>query len=544
MKQLPVETVFKILTSGSIPQLVRVLDNLVSMYISINSTSIGIYSPSGYSLLIAGTTDTNTETASLVNISNNYYLLEVLHDRHPVLLQPYSRSSSISNIKEINSMLPPGNLIFPMEINNMVLGILILNSDAPPTELTEEKIEAIGDISISASHALVSIHERDSYKTEQERLGAEVESLSGDYLEARFYEELFMNNPDGLVVMDFQGGIIHSNPAAEALLCKDGNPLPDNFMEIVEDEEKPGFQSLLKGFQDGIYLRNFDLPVVLQSRKRAILSVSISLVPQRDGYVLLALRDVTQERTLEKQLSEAKAFMENLINSSVDAIMAADMKGTIVLYNEAAGQLSGYEPSEVIGRKNVQDFYPPGQAKEIMRKLRSSDYGGRGRLEHQRVWIISKHGESIPVSLSAAIIYDGDKEIYTCGIFSDLREKIRSEEKMALIAEKLQESQRQAGVAELAAAMAHELNQPLTSIYGCGELLMRRLSTDQSYQRYVKIILDEASKMSEIIKKIGRITRFETQSYVGASTIVDIDSSSGKPPSEEEGGKTEKSDEK
>ncbi len=74
--------------------------------------------------------------------------------------------------------------------------------------------------------------------------------------------------------------------------------------------------------------------------------------------------------------------------------------------------------------------------------------------------------------------------------------------------------------------MAHELNQPLTSIYGCGELLLRRLSEDKSYQRYVKIILDEATRMSDIIKKIGKITKYETQTYMGKARIFDIGKSS------------------
>ena len=536
MREIAVESVFKILTSRSISELIKTLHGAISLYIQLKQTSIGIFSPAGDRLLIAGSTHEDIETASLIDVTRNFDVMELLHDRKPVLLRPFQAESRISNIQDMNEELPPGNILMPMEIDNTVLGMLILYCSGAMSSVNEEVLELVGDIAITATNAVISIHEKDSYKVEQDRLKSEVESLSGDYVATKFYREVFMNNPDGMVVMDFMGKIIRANPASEALLCQDGNPLPDYFIELVEEDQKENYNALLDGFQQGIYPRNYEVDIVLPTGRRSILAVSISLVPEREGYVLMTLRDVTQERIIERQLAEAKAFQERILNSSVDAIMAADLEGTIVLFNEAAATLTGWPAREVPGRKNVKEFYPPGQAREVMKKLKSDDYGGKGRMEPQKIWVINRKGENIPVLLSAAIIYDEGREAYTCGIFSDLREKIRSEEKIAFISERLQQSEKQAELAELAGTMAHELNQPLTSIYGCGELLMRRLSTDKSYQRYVKIILDEATKMSDIIKKIGKITRYETQNYIGKTRIIDINKSSGCEKESESGG--------
>jgi PAS domain S-box-containing protein len=528
MKELPVESVFKILTSNSISHLVRALHGLLSSSIPLKHTSIGIFSPSGDSLLVAGSTDEEVETAALVPIGRNEALMRLLHDREPVLLRPFNHDIPLGNLRDADPNLPPGNIIIPMEVENTVLGVLMLLGESSLSYMEEDRLEMIGDISITATHAVVSIHEKDSYKMEQDRLRSEVESLGDDYLEAKFYSELFMNNPDGMLVMDFVGRILHVNPAADALLCKDANPLPENFSELLEEEDLAKFNLLLEGFQQGIYPKNWEAVIVLPFGKRCILAISISLVPQREGYILLSLRDVTEQRTMERQLAEAKAFQERIFNSSVDAIIAADMDGTIVLFNDAAARLTRWSADEVIGIKNVKDLYPQRQGRDILNKLRGDDYGGKGKMEPQKVWLISKEGENIPVSLSAAIIYDGEKESYTCGIFSDLREKLRSQEKIAFISERLQQSEKQAELAELAGTMAHELNQPLTSIYGCGELLLRRLSEDKSYQRYVKIILDEATRMTDIIKKIGKITKYETQTYMGKAKILDLDKSAAR----------------
>jgi signal transduction histidine kinase len=77
----------------------------------------------------------------------------------------------------------------------------------------------------------------------------------------------------------------------------------------------------------------------------------------------------------------------------------------------------------------------------------------------------------------------------------------------------------------LAGAAAHELNQPLTSIIGYAQLIERQSEVDAPHLRAVNVILREGDRMAEIVKKIGRITKFETKEYVGHATILDLDKS-------------------
>ncbi|MFH1435459.1 MAG: PAS domain S-box protein [Pseudomonadota bacterium] len=383
MREIAVESVFKILTSGSISDLIRTLQSVISRYIPLKQTSIGIFSPAGDRLFIAGSTLEEIETASLLDVTRSFDIMELLHDRKPVLLRPFRADSRVSNIQDINEELPPGNILMPMEIDNTVLGMLILYCNGAMSSVNEEVLELVGDIAITATNAVISIHEKDSYQVEQDRLKSEVESLSGDYVATKFFREVFMYNPDGMVVMDMVGRIIRANPASEALLCQDGNLLPDHFIELVEEDQKDTFNALLDGFQQGIYPRNYEVDIVLPTGRRSILAISISLVPQREGNILMTLRDVTQERTIERQLAEAKAFQEKILHSSVDAIMAADLEGTIVLFNEAAATLTGWPAGEVPGTKNVKEFYPRCHAREVMTKLKSYEDGVKVRMEPQ-----------------------------------------------------------------------------------------------------------------------------------------------------------------
>src|SRR4029078_7581399 len=78
-------------------------------------------------------------------------------------------------------------------------------------------------------------------------------------------------------------------------------------------------------------------------------------------------------------------------------------------------------------------------------------------------------------------------------------------------------------VAELAASAAHELNQPLTSIIGYTQLIQRQSDKEAAHLRALSIILSEAERMAGIVKKIGRITRYETTDYVGSAKMLDLD---------------------
>jgi signal transduction histidine kinase len=97
---------------------------------------------------------------------------------------------------------------------------------------------------------------------------------------------------------------------------------------------------------------------------------------------------------------------------------------------------------------------------------------------------------------------------------------------LAQAQQELRAREKQAIIAELAGAAAHELNQPLTSVMGYAELLKRRLSRDTPAYSAAHVIVNEAERMAEIVRKIGKITKYETKSYVGAAKILDLDKAS------------------
>ena len=197
----------------------------------------------------------------------------------------------------------------------------------------------------------------------------------------------------------------------------------------------------------------------------------------------LYFRDLSQRNQYERELRQAKSFLENVIRSSVDGIVVVDTAGNVLFFNEGAERILGYKAEEVIGHTKIfQKFYEPAQAREIMRRMRSNEYGPPGKLNTTRLIFKSKNGEEIPVNFSAAIIKEGDREIGSVGIFSDRRENVRIRKELDEARRQLWQAEKIASLGRLAAAVAHEINNPLAGILIYADMLIRNIGENPQWR--------------------------------------------------------------
>ncbi len=227
------------------------------------------------------------------------------------------------------------------------------------------------------------------------------------------------------------------------------------------------------------------------------------------------------ERTLALELRRTQALLERLIDGSPDAVVACDLTGRVVLFNKAAEALTGYRADQVLAGLEARHLYRPGVPQDLVERMRAS--GPALRVEGYRTEIIPRSGDPVPVVVAASLLEEQGDEMAWVAIMVDQRERIDVEKRLATAEEKLKEREKQAMIAELAGAAAHELNQPLTSVLGYADLLRRKLPPGDASARSIEIIQREAERMAEIVRKIGRITRYETTTYLGKVRIVDID---------------------
>ena len=223
------------------------------------------------------------------------------------------------------------------------------------------------------------------------------------------------------------------------------------------------------------------------------------------------------------ELRRMQLLLERLIDGSPDAVVACDMQGRVVLFNKAAERLTQYTPAEAIGSLPATELFEPALVEELLGRLRAA--GAGGSVEGLAAEVRTRQGEPVPVSITASLLSEAGQEIAWVAVLVDQRERLSIERRLSSAEEKLREKEKQAMLAELAGTAAHELNQPLTSVLGYADLLRRRIPESDPNSRAVEVIYREAERMAEIVRKIGRITRYETTTYVGDVRMVDLDKS-------------------
>jgi len=453
-------------------------------------------------------------------------IVEAIRTLNPVLIDDVQSHPLMAPLAE---MLAARRIraiaVFPVQWRGRPLGAILLRKERPGTQHVATRVLELGKLiaSITAAHlrhgaVLESLRDQ-THRISRARYEAERRLRGIDSL-----KEHFEAGADGVVVLDDAGRILFVNRAAERItgFARDGL-LGSELVDLVAGDQRAQIGDTIARVLAGANVDSFDLELSTTSGSPVWVSVSTSTVLAGTGAVILAFRDVTAERALEHELRSTKEFLERLIDSTVDAIIAADMKGQIILFNQGAERLFGYRAREVIGKLPAWELYEEGGSNQIMRMLRSTSYGGVGRLEQTRREVKIASGEIVPVSMTASVVYEGEREAATVGILTDLRERIRMEQRLLDAQQKLQLSEKQALVAELAGAAAHELNQPLTSIMGYAQLIQRQSEKDAQHLRAVGVILSESERMAGIVKKIGKITKYETTEYVGSARMLDLD---------------------
>jgi two-component system NtrC family sensor kinase len=210
---------------------------------------------------------------------------------------------------------------------------------------------------------------------------------------------------------------------------------------------------------------------------------------------------------LEEKLRRTNSLLENLLQSAVDCVIAADMKGNIFLFNASAEEVFGYTKEKAINTLNVRDIYPGDGARQLMKLLRDDANGGKGRLKTYHTNILSNSGEEIPISLYASVIYEDGQEIATIGFFHDLRDRIRIQKELEDTQLQLLQSEKMASLGKLAAGVAHQINNPLGGITLFAKLMLEEYTLEKSAQEDLHRILRDAERCRNTVKELLEFTR-------------------------------------
>lgn len=215
--------------------------------------------------------------------------------------------------------------------------------------------------------------------------------------------------------------------------------------------------------------------------------------------------DVTDRDAREAALEAGQAQLQSILETVPDAMVIIDDRGRITEFSTAAEHLFGYSTEDAIHR-NISMLIPAikaGEQKSFLAGYRND--GMSHEMGQSRTWSARKaDGTEIPIELSIGESWIGGKHVFT-GFIRDISDRVAAEERMEQLNADYAHIARLNGMGEMAAALAHELNQPLAATgnyLGIAEQTLLRTGGDAAAIEALDSANTQLLRAGEIIRRL------------------------------------------
>jgi PAS domain S-box-containing protein len=316
------------------------------------------------------------------------------------------------------------------------------------------------------------------------------------------YFDLYELAPVGYFTFNERGLILEANLTGANML---GVQMPT----LV----KRGFSSfIVPDFQDAFY---FHRKKVLESQSKQTCELKLKRKDGAQFYAQLetmlvedgagnfnqlrtAIIDITERKLAEEARWESEERYRTVLEANPDPVVVCDMEGKLIYLNPAFTDTFGWTIEERLGKK--MDVFVPEENWPETKMIIDRALAGKG-FSGFETWRYTKEGNTIPVSISAAIYWDRDGN--PAGSVVSIRDI--SEQKQ--LEAQLQHAQKLKAVGTLAGGIAHEFNNLLQAVQGYAELLLLRRKKEEPTYRELDEIVRAAKRGGELSQQLLTFSR-------------------------------------
>jgi two-component system sensor histidine kinase AtoS len=211
-----------------------------------------------------------------------------------------------------------------------------------------------------------------------------------------------------------------------------------------------------------------------------------------------ALEDAHTELSRRfRELADLKSYTDSIVSSLTTGVVTIDLEGRVVTLNPAAELLTGFFAGEVVNRYGTEIFAVTGELADVLMETLAS----HSPIAGIALTLTRRNGVTVPIELSTAPLKGSDgKDLGVVGVFRDLS-AVRALE------ERLQRSDRLAALGTLAAALGHEIKNPLTSILTFSRHLSRRYADEGFREKFQRVVPRELERINEIVERLMELAR-------------------------------------
>jgi PAS domain S-box-containing protein len=197
------------------------------------------------------------------------------------------------------------------------------------------------------------------------------------------------------------------------------------------------------------------------------------------------------------ELADLKSYTDNILASMTNGIVTVDLDGRVVTLNPAAEMMTGFFAGEVIGRYCTEVFARTAELGEILMETIATRSASPG----VAVTLHRRNGRTLAVEISAAPLKAGEGK--DLGVIAAIRDLTVMRE----LESRLRRSDRLAALGELAAGLAHEIKNPLTSLMTFSRHLARRFDDEHFRAKFQSVVPRELERINGIVEGLLELAR-------------------------------------
>ncbi|MEC0232416.1 PAS domain S-box protein [Paenibacillus alba] len=312
------------------------------------------------------------------------------------------------------------------------------------------------------------------------------------------YRSLVKYNPDMIFMLDEAGKLVDANPAVEAISGYSKQELCGKSIQFLI---VPEYLPLLKGMfeQAKLGITGSAEGKILHKQGHQI-TLEINFIPKIkqehvEGSYLIA-KDVTKRKQNEAMIDQLHTKNQLILNAVTDGIFGIDEHLGTIFWNQAAERLTGYTYEDMVGSNAYHILTRTNESDEALQSHISSALyrtirDGIYDCNANEIFY-TKNGDSFPVEYMTSPIFDENQIIGVVMTFKNIAERQHTEEM-------LRKSEKLSVVGQLAAGVAHEIRNPLTSLKGFIQFLQQGAVNKQEYY---DIMMSELTRIELIITEM------------------------------------------
>jgi PAS domain S-box-containing protein len=410
-------------------------------------------------------------------------------------------------------------LLVPFYVDGKAVGTIwgIMHSDRRQFDSEDDRIMgALGQFASVAYRTVASIDDLKVQVAAREKAEAELrERATG--LEAKV-RRLIDANIMGIFTWNLEGRIVEANETFLKMVQRGREDVASAGMrwtDLTPEEWRARDELAVADLKATGTMQPYQKEYFRKDGSRVPVLVGAALFEEgEDDGVAFAL-DLSEQKRAEEAFHRVEEQARAIVDSALDAVVVMDAEGLIMDWNKQAEETFGWTRPEALSRRMSETIIPAQYRLSHERGLQHFFKSGQGPVLNRRIEItaLRRDGTEFPVELTITPLKSGDTWTFSSFI-RDITARRQAEEDLRNAQAELAHVNRVMTMGELAASIAHEVNQPLAAIIASGDSCTAWLANEppnlDKARGAASRIVQAATQASDIVRRIRALFRKTT----------------------------------